>query len=129
MDPDLNKYDLNNRVTHHRVMSDEDWDSAYRAAWESFYSFEHMRTILRRAAAHPQGRPHTTLTTLLWFKLMTMFEAVTRSKVGPFAASHGATGAMACHWRAVSYSTRVLPANSLERLGGIGRCTERHGRS
>ncbi len=36
MDPDLNKYDLNNRVTHHPTMSDEDWEEAYRAAWESF---------------------------------------------------------------------------------------------
>jgi len=84
MDPDLNKYDLNNRVTHHPVMSDQDWDSAYRAAWESFYSFEHMRTILRRAAAHPRGRPHTTLTTLLWFKLMAMFEAVHPLEGGAF---------------------------------------------
>jgi hypothetical protein len=57
-------------------MSDEDWDVAYREAWQSFYSLEHVRTILRRTAAHSRGRPHTTLTTLLWFKLMTMFEAV-----------------------------------------------------
>jgi hypothetical protein len=39
MDSDLNKYDLNNRATHHPVMSDEDWDGAYRAAWQSFYSW------------------------------------------------------------------------------------------
>ena len=84
MDPDLNKYDLNNRVTHHPVMSDEDWDGAYRAAWKSFYSLEHMRTILRRAAASPRGRPHTTLTTLLWFKLMTMFEGVHPLEGGAF---------------------------------------------
>jgi Radical SAM superfamily len=84
MDPDLNKYDLNNRVTHHPVMSDEDWDGAYRAAWEGFYSLEHVRTILRRAAASPRGRPHTTLTTLLWFKLMTMFEAIHPLEGGAF---------------------------------------------
>jgi hypothetical protein len=84
MDPDLNKYDLNNRVTHHPVMSDEDWDGAYRAAWESFYSLEHIHTILRRAAASARGRPHTTLTTLLWFKLMTMFEGVHPLEGGAF---------------------------------------------
>jgi Radical SAM superfamily len=84
MDPDLNKYDLNNRVTHHPVMSDEDWDEAYRAAWESFYNPEHIRTVLRRAAAHPRGRPQTTLTTLLWFKLMTMFEGVHPLEGGAF---------------------------------------------
>ena len=43
-----------------------------------------MRTILRRAAANPQGRPHTTFTTLLWFKLMTMFEAVHPLEGGAF---------------------------------------------
>ena len=76
--------DLNNRVTHHPVMSDEEWDGACREAWQSFYSLEHVRTILRRTAAHPRGRPHTTLTTLLWFKLMTMFEAVHPLEGGAF---------------------------------------------
>ena len=84
MDDDLNRYDLYHRVAHHPKMSDADWDDAYRAAWESFYSFDHMRTILRRAAANPNGRPQTTLTTLLWFKLMTMFEAVHPLEGGAF---------------------------------------------
>jgi hypothetical protein len=84
MDPDLNKYDLNHRVVHHPTMPDEEWDRAYRAAWDSFYSPEHLRTILRRAAASPLDRPHTTLTTLLWFKLMTMFETVHPLEGGAF---------------------------------------------
>jgi Radical SAM superfamily len=84
MDRDLNKYDLYHRVTHHPRMSDADWDDAYRAAWESFYSFDHIRTVLRRAAASPNGRPQTTLTTLLWFKLMTMFEGVHPLEGGAF---------------------------------------------
>ena len=53
MDADLNKYDLNHRVTHHPTMSDAEWDEAYRAAWETYYTPDHMRTILRRAAAAP----------------------------------------------------------------------------
>jgi hypothetical protein len=65
-------------------MSDTDWDAVYRAAWESFYSPEHIRTVLRRAAANPIGRPQTTLTTLLWFKLMTMFEGVHPLEGGAF---------------------------------------------
>jgi Radical SAM superfamily len=84
MDPDLNKYDLFHRVAHHPKMPDGDWDEAYRAAWDSFYSFDHIRTVLRRAAANPSGRPQTTLTTLLWFKLMTMFEAVHPLEGGAF---------------------------------------------
>src|SRR5262245_32460988 len=51
MDPDVNKYDLNHRVTHHPVMSDAEWEESDWSAWEWFYSPEHMETIMRRAAA------------------------------------------------------------------------------
>src|SRR5690348_11647436 len=37
MDPDMNKYDLNHRVSHHSGgMSDREWEEAYRAAWLAF---------------------------------------------------------------------------------------------
>ena len=84
MDPDLNKYDLNHRVTHHPKMSDAEWEEAYRAAWEAFYTPEHMRTILRRAAANKLGRPSTTLSTILWFKLVIAFEGVHPLEGGAF---------------------------------------------
>lgn len=76
MDADLNKYDLDHRVAHHPKMSDAEWEDAYRAAWDSFYSPDHVRTILRRIAANGRGRPGTTLSTLLWFRLMIAFEDV-----------------------------------------------------
>jgi hypothetical protein len=76
MDPDMNKYDLNHRVSHHGTMSDAEWEEAYRAAWRTFYTPEHVRTILRRSAACKLGRPGTTLTTILWFYLTVMFEGV-----------------------------------------------------
>ncbi len=76
MDPDMNQYDLNHRVTHHPKMADHEWEETYRAAWDNFYSMDHIRTILRRTAANPRGRVKTTLTTLLWFRLMTLFEGV-----------------------------------------------------
>jgi hypothetical protein len=76
MDPDMNKYDLNHRVSHHPKMTDGEWEEAYRAAWLSYYSPEHLRTILRRIAACPIGRPKTTLSTILWFYLMILFEGV-----------------------------------------------------
>ena len=76
MDPDLNKYDLNHRVSHHSKMSDKEWEEAYRAAWLAYYTPEHLRTILRRTAASKAGRPGTTLTTILWFLLMILFEGV-----------------------------------------------------
>ena len=84
MDPDLNKYDLDHRVSHHSRMSDREWDDAYEAAWRSYYTPEHTRTILRRAAAHPAGRPKTTFSTILWFKLMIEFEGVHPLEGGGF---------------------------------------------
>jgi hypothetical protein len=84
MDPDVNKYDLNHRVSHHGKMSDREWEEAYRAAWDAFYTPEHMRTVLRRAAAHPLGRPETTLSTILWFLLMILYEGVHPLEGGAF---------------------------------------------
>ena len=76
MDADMNKYDLNHRVSHHGTMSDADWEEAYRAAWDAFYTPDHIRTILRRTCANPMGRPGTTLSTILWFYLMILYEGV-----------------------------------------------------
>ena len=76
MDPDMNKYDLNHRVSHHGKMSDQEWEEAYQLAWDTFYTPEHINTILRRTCACPTGRPGTTLSTILWFYLMILFEGV-----------------------------------------------------
>ena len=84
MDPDINKYDLNHRVSHHSKMSDAEWEEAYRAAWQAFYTFDHIRTILRRAAAIPNGRPKPILSTIGWFKLMTDHEGVHPLEGGAF---------------------------------------------
>lgn len=51
MDPDLNKYDLNHRVSHHPVMSDAEWEKVYFDCWKQFYTPEHIETVLRRGAA------------------------------------------------------------------------------
>ncbi|MBB3064064.1 B12-binding domain-containing radical SAM protein [Limibacillus halophilus] len=51
MDPDMNKYDLNHRTTHHPSMSDAAWEAIYAEVWESYYALDHVETIMRRAAA------------------------------------------------------------------------------
>ena len=51
MDPDLNKYDLNHPVAHHETMSKEVWEKTYAECWKTYYSKEHVETILRRNAA------------------------------------------------------------------------------
>jgi radical SAM family protein len=51
MDPDLNKYDLNHAVANHPTMSKAEWERAYWQAWKTYFSPEHVETILRRNAA------------------------------------------------------------------------------
>jgi radical SAM superfamily enzyme YgiQ (UPF0313 family) len=51
MDPDLNKYDLDHVTVAHWNMSKAEWERAYRLAWDTFFSWEHVETIMRRAAA------------------------------------------------------------------------------
>ncbi len=76
MDPDLNKYDLNHQVSNHARMSREEWDDAYKAAWTSFYSRDHMVTVAKRAASLPHGRTRAKLKQMLWFSLMYFHEGV-----------------------------------------------------
>jgi Radical SAM superfamily len=76
MDPDMNKYDLNHRVSHHPKMSDAEWDDVYRVAWEAFYTPEHVRSIIRRSAASPRGRPVAKFRMIMWFYLSVAFEGV-----------------------------------------------------
>ena len=51
MDADLNRYDTFHVVTAHACMSREVWEATYWAAWKSYYTQEHMETLMRRAAA------------------------------------------------------------------------------
>jgi radical SAM superfamily enzyme YgiQ (UPF0313 family) len=51
MDPDLNKYDLDHVTVAHSTMSRAEWERAYKFAWDTYYSWEHVETIMRRAAA------------------------------------------------------------------------------
>jgi len=66
MDPDLNKYDLNHAVAHHPKMTKEEWEGAYKAAWKTYYSMEHIETVLRRAAA-TRNSVGKTMFLLNWF--------------------------------------------------------------
>ena len=51
MDPDMNKYDLEHVVTTHPLMSTEQWQGIYDRAWDVYYSWDHIATLLKRAVA------------------------------------------------------------------------------
>jgi hypothetical protein len=76
MDADLNKFDLNHRVSHHPKMSDAEWDEAYHAAWAAYYTPEHARTVLRRVATNRPAMLNSIASTLLWFNTMIPIEGV-----------------------------------------------------
>jgi hypothetical protein len=66
MDPDMNKYDLEHVVADHAQMSRETWAEVYRTAWETYYTRDHMRTILRRAAGAGMGLKRLTAVLFLF---------------------------------------------------------------
>jgi tRNA A37 methylthiotransferase MiaB len=76
MDPDLNKYDLHHRVSHHSIMSDAEWEETYRAAWDAYFTWEHMETVTRRHARLEGGRPKKALQYLIEFRLLYANEGV-----------------------------------------------------
>ena len=78
----MNKYDLNHRVSHHGVMSDEEWESAYREAHASFYTFEHMETVIRRMAALGSNMKNTTVALLTGYREMVRLERVAKLEGG-----------------------------------------------
>jgi len=67
MDPDVNKYDLNHAVVGHQLMSKAEWEGVYRSAWETYYTDEHIETVLKRAMATGVS-PGKALFLIVWFK-------------------------------------------------------------
>jgi radical SAM superfamily enzyme YgiQ (UPF0313 family) len=49
MDPDYNTYDSFHESMHHPYLKNGVWTRLYRECWRSFYSFDNMKAILRRA--------------------------------------------------------------------------------
>ena len=51
MDTDMNRYDLTHVTTDHAKMGRSEWEKTYRAAWDAYYTPEHIETIMRRGRA------------------------------------------------------------------------------
>jgi radical SAM superfamily enzyme YgiQ (UPF0313 family) len=80
MESDLNIYDVEHVCTAHPKMSRQQWEAIYRDAWSLYYTPEHMRTLMRRAAA-----TKVPLNSLL--KVLVMFAtSVPLEKVHPLQA-------------------------------------------
>ncbi len=87
MDPDLNNYDLEHICTAHPRMSKAEWEAIYREAWSLFYSPEHMKTLLRRAAA-TGVRMNSLIRVLVTFATSVSLEGVHPIQYGVFRLKH-----------------------------------------
>jgi hypothetical protein len=75
LEPDMNKYDLEHVTAPHPVMSKADWERAYRLAWRTYYTPEHMTTVMRRAVATGIS-PGKMMFLLIWFYGSVMIERI-----------------------------------------------------
>ncbi|MBI4116010.1 MAG: radical SAM protein, partial [Candidatus Omnitrophica bacterium] len=64
MEPDTNLYDTTHVCVDHPRMTREELGKAYRDAWKSFYSKEHLRTLLFRRKG---PRRRILFYSLIWF--------------------------------------------------------------
>ena len=87
MEADLNKYDVEHVCTAHPKMSKAEWEAIYLEAWSLYYTPEHMKTLLRRAAA--TGVPMGSLVkVLVTFAMMVPLEKVHPLQAGIFRLKH-----------------------------------------
>jgi radical SAM superfamily enzyme YgiQ (UPF0313 family) len=80
IDPDLNKFDLEHVVTDHPRMTRKEWQEAYHLAFRTYYTDDHMKTVIRRAAAG--GARADTIA----FLLVTFWAASTLFHIYPLEA-------------------------------------------
>ena len=67
IDPDLNKFDLEHVVSDHPRMSRAEWQDVYHLAWRTYYTDEHMKTVICRAAAGgPRADTVSFLMVMFW---------------------------------------------------------------
>jgi hypothetical protein len=87
MDPDLNKYDLEHAVTDHPNMTRAQLQAAYNDAWGLYYTREHVKTLLKRAAA--SSTPMTSfIKVLVPFITTVPLEGVHPLQAGIFRLKH-----------------------------------------
>jgi radical SAM superfamily enzyme YgiQ (UPF0313 family) len=67
MDKDLNMYDANHAVTGHPKMAKKTWEETCHKAWETYYTYEHSETLIKRAIATGTS-PSKTIGLITWFK-------------------------------------------------------------
>jgi radical SAM superfamily enzyme YgiQ (UPF0313 family) len=71
MSPDLNSYDSFHETIRHPNFAPGELEASYRNAWKSFYSFNYMREVLKRA--NPENY-WNILCDFIWYKNSALIE-------------------------------------------------------
>ena len=117
MDPDINKYDLNHRVSHHaQDVRRGVGGGLSRRLGRLLHARPHPHDPEARRAQIPNGRPKQILSTIMWFKLMIDHEGVHPLEGGALPAEVPARpAAAACRSNRRSSSIRATGAGPLSR--------------
>ena len=75
LDADMNRYDSNHVCTTHQRMSRQEWERAYKLAWQRYYTTDHIETVLRRVAS-VGANASNALFLITWFTGSIDFEGV-----------------------------------------------------
>ena len=95
-------------------MSREEWDRAYKMAWQRYYTIEHVETIMRRVAVTTKANASNALFLITWFMGSINIEHIHPLEGGfPAAEIRGATGGRACRSSQSGRSIRNILARSL----------------
>ena len=66
MEEDMNLYDLNHVTTEHPHLSREDLEKLYNDAWNTYYTYDHVKVVMKRARADNISISKVMML-LLWF--------------------------------------------------------------
>ena len=119
IDPDLNKFDLEHVTTDHPRMRRDEWQEAYRLAWRTYYTEEHIKTVIRRAVA---GGPRPTRSPICspGSGRASISTISIRSNPALSAAGFVATAGPACRSRTRWSSIRAISAASSSPIQDSG---------
>jgi radical SAM superfamily enzyme YgiQ (UPF0313 family) len=117
VDPDLNKYDLNHVCTAHPRMSKDEWEGIYRTAWETYYTKEHVESVLRRLIAKRASASNAILL-MTWFGGSIHIEKVHPLEAGFFRKKYRRDRRSGF---AIEPAWKFYPAYWLETVTKLGR--------
>jgi pyruvate-formate lyase-activating enzyme len=117
VDEDLNKFDLNHVTTAHPKMSADEWERAYRMAWDTYYTPEHVESVLRRLVAMRASASNAILL-MTWFKGSIHIEGVHPLEAGLFRYKFRADRRPGFP---VEPAWRFWPGYAIESIGKLSR--------